>query len=116
MKVLLINGSPNEHGCTDLALREVAGALEANGISTEMLWIGKGAVRGCIACGGCKGKGRCVFGDDAVNKAIEQMQQADERQRRRPARPDVLRQRRISRQAGSRGGQRPPRRYDGEPG
>ncbi len=77
MKVLLINGSPNEHGCTDLALREVAGALEANGISTEMLWIGKGAVRGCIACGGCKGKGRCVFGDDAVNKAIEQMQQAD---------------------------------------
>ena len=27
MKVLLINGSPKEHGCTDLALSEVARTL-----------------------------------------------------------------------------------------
>ena len=26
-KVLLINGSPNEHGCTDVALREAAASL-----------------------------------------------------------------------------------------
>ena len=26
-KVLLINGSPNEHGCTDIALQEVAASL-----------------------------------------------------------------------------------------
>ena len=27
MKVLLINGSPNEHGCTDRALGEIARTL-----------------------------------------------------------------------------------------
>ena len=32
MKVLLINGSPHEHGCTDTALREVAQTLEQAGI------------------------------------------------------------------------------------
>ena len=29
MKVLLVNGSPREHGCTDTALAEVAGELRA---------------------------------------------------------------------------------------
>ena len=77
MKVLLINGSPNEHGCTDLALREVACTLEDCGVQTELLWIGKGPIRGCVACGGCRNKGRCVFDDDPVNRAIEKMQQAD---------------------------------------
>ena len=33
MKVLLINGSPNEKGCTYTALMEVAAALEAAGLS-----------------------------------------------------------------------------------
>ena len=77
MKVLLINGSPNEHGCTDLALREVARTLEDCGVQTELLWIGKGPIRGCVACGGCRDKGCCVFDDDPVNRAIERMQQAD---------------------------------------
>lgn len=77
MKVLLINGSPNEHGCTDRALREVARTLEDCGVQTELLWIGKGPIRGCVACGGCRNKGRCVFDDDPVNRAIEKMQQAD---------------------------------------
>ena len=76
MKVLLINGSPNEHGCTDLALREVARTLEDCGVQTELLWIGKGPVRDCVACGGCRDKGRCVFDNDPVNRAIEKMQQA----------------------------------------
>lgn len=29
MKVILVNGSPHERGCTDRALSEVAAALEA---------------------------------------------------------------------------------------
>ena len=40
MKVMLVNGSPHEHGCTDAALREVASALNADGIDTEIFWIG----------------------------------------------------------------------------
>ena len=49
MKVLLINGSPRPHGCTFTALSEVAGALNAEGIETEIIQTGTGAVRDCIA-------------------------------------------------------------------
>lgn len=48
MKVLLINGSRREHGCTYTALTEVAGALEKAGISTEILYVGKAAADGSI--------------------------------------------------------------------
>jgi multimeric flavodoxin WrbA len=51
MKVLLINGSPKEHGNTFQALSEVANTLNAEGIETEIVSIGKQAVQGCIACG-----------------------------------------------------------------
>ena len=72
MKVLLINGSPRPQGCTYPALREVADALEREGVDTEILQIGAEPIRGCIACGGCsrQGNGRCVFGDDRVNEAL----------------------------------------------
>ena len=40
MKVLLINGSPNEKGSTYTALSEVAMALENCGIETEIFHIG----------------------------------------------------------------------------
>lgn len=77
MKVLLINGSPNEKGCTYTALSEVAATLNENGVETEIVSIGKQPIRGCIGCGGCAGKRRCVFGDDIVNSMIEKMEQAD---------------------------------------
>ena len=79
MKVLLLNGSPNEHGCTYTALCEVARALEESGVETETLWIGNRAVRGCIGCGGCakNGRRRCVFEDDLVNAALDRMQACD---------------------------------------
>lgn len=79
MKVLLINGSPNASGCTYTALCEVAGALEQEGIETEIFQIGKNPIRGCIGCGGCakNGKARCVFDDDVVNRALEKAEEAD---------------------------------------
>ena len=36
MKVLLVNGSKHEKGCTYTALCEVAKALNANGVETEI--------------------------------------------------------------------------------
>lgn len=62
MKVLLVNGSPHEHGSTDRALREVEKSLAEAGIETEIFWIGNQPVGGCIGCGGCGKKGECVFG------------------------------------------------------
>ena len=41
MKVLLVNGSPNEQGCTYTALSEIAQTLEQQGIDTEIFHIGK---------------------------------------------------------------------------
>ena len=62
MKVLLVNGSPHERGCTYTALREAADAIEKRGIETEILWLGKGEIPGCMGCGAVlsvpKGKGK----------------------------------------------------------
>lgn len=77
MKVLLLNGSPHEKGCTHRALLEVAGALENEGIETEMVHIGNQAVHGCIGCGKCGETGRCVFKGDPVNAFLDKMEQAD---------------------------------------
>lgn len=40
-KVLLINGSPNEYGCTYTALKEVADTLLKNNVESEILYLGK---------------------------------------------------------------------------
>ncbi len=61
MKVLLVNGSPNQKGNTRMALEEVAKALNEDGIDTEILDLGKKPVPGCIACGKCSETGVCVF-------------------------------------------------------
>ncbi len=69
MKVMLVNGSPHQFGCTYTALQEVADSLKAEGIETEIFWIGNKAISGCIGCGVCKTKGQCVF-DDVVNEFV----------------------------------------------
>jgi multimeric flavodoxin WrbA len=71
MKVLLINGSPREHGNTFRALSEVADTLNQQGVETEIISIGKKAVQGCIACGMCGREGRCTFRDDLYNKVMQ---------------------------------------------
>lgn len=67
MKVLLVNGSPNERGCTYTALSEAAKTLRENGADADFFWIGTGPVSGCTACSSCSELGRCVF-DDRVNE------------------------------------------------
>ena len=79
MKVLLINGSPNRNGCTYTALSEVAGALNAEGIETEIFHIGSGPVMDCLGCGAChrQKNGRCAFSDGPVNEILEKAEEAD---------------------------------------
>lgn len=77
MKVLLVNGSPKKDGNTATALAEVARELDACGIESEVFQLGAGPIRDCIGCGGCAGKGRCVFGDDVVNDLIDAAEGAD---------------------------------------
>lgn len=77
MKVLLINGSPHEKGCTYTALSEVAKELNTNGIETEIIHIGTNPVRGCIGCGACAKLGQCVFNDDILNTILAKAKTAD---------------------------------------
>ena len=72
MKVLLINGSPNENGCTFTALSEVASTLTKNGIDSEIYHIGKKSIQGCISCFKCFESGRCVF-NDSVNEIASRL-------------------------------------------
>ena len=48
MKVLLINGSPHEKGCTYTALSLIAKELNDAGVDTEILHVGGKPVGGCI--------------------------------------------------------------------
>ena len=69
MKVLLVNGSPHEKGCTYTALQEVADTLEKEGIGTELFWIGNKPLSGCIDCRTCMERQKCVF-EDRVNEFL----------------------------------------------
>ncbi len=78
MKVLLVNGSPHDKGCTFTALNEIKKTLESENIEAEIFHIGTNPVRGCIGCGGCaKNDGKCVFNDDVVNEIIEKAKTSD---------------------------------------
>lgn len=77
MKVLLINGSPHEKGCTYTGLAEVAGALNNNGIDSEIFWVGNEAVHGCMGCGYCRKEGKCVYDKDRLNSLIARIDEFD---------------------------------------
>lgn len=76
MKVLLVNGSPHEKGCTYTALSEIAKTLGECGVESEIFWVGNKPITGCIACGSCKKTGKC-FANDTVNEFVEKARSAD---------------------------------------
>ncbi|WP_437131355.1 flavodoxin family protein [Peptostreptococcus russellii] len=76
MKVLLVNGSPNENGCTYTALSEIKNTLKDNDIESEILYLGKSALNDCIACGKCRETGKCVF-NDIVNETVARLDEFD---------------------------------------
>ncbi len=63
MKVLLINGSRREHGCTYTALSEISSILKDEGIDSEIVFVGYQAINGNI--------------DELVDKVTEIAQDVD---------------------------------------
>ena len=76
MKVLIINGSPKPKGNTSIAVNELVQTFAQQGVDTEVVQIGNKDIRGCIACGNCFTKGKCVF-NDAVNELAPKFEEAD---------------------------------------
>ena len=84
MKVILVNGSPHKEGCTYTALTEVEKELKAEGIETEIFWLGTKPISGCLGCGACcrrgpngeKPSGLCVI-NDIVNEFLAKAREAD---------------------------------------
>lgn len=77
MNVLLVNGSPHKSGNTAAALKIVEKELQAAGLETVWFQLGTGPVSGCLACGGCSSRHRCVQKNDGCNELIEKMLSAD---------------------------------------
>ena len=77
MKVLMINGSPRKESNTQIGLDEMRKIFEAEGIDVECIAVGNKVIRGCIACGGCAKKGKCVFDGDLVNEIAPKFEEAD---------------------------------------
>lgn len=76
MKVLLVNGSARQNGCTNAALCEVERALNEEEIETEKIFIGNTPLSDCIACHKCREIGRCVI-NDIVNDFTAKAEDAD---------------------------------------
>ena len=75
-KVLILNGSPHQHGCTATALDEMIKVFEEEGVGTELIQVGTKDIRGCISCNKCSETGKCVF-DDLVNEVAPRFEEAD---------------------------------------
>ena len=76
VKVMLVNGSPHQKGCTYMALKETAKALEEEGVETEIFWIENKPLSGCIACGRCSKDGKCALGG-SINRFLEKAAEFD---------------------------------------
>ncbi|MCM1176905.1 MAG: flavodoxin family protein [Clostridium sp.] len=76
MKVILVNGSPHKEGCTYTGLKEIEKTLNAEGIETEIFWIGPHPLPGCYGCAKCIDTERCII-DDKVNGFIAKAETAD---------------------------------------
>ena len=76
MKVILINGSPNKEGCTYTALKEVSDTFNKHNIDTEIFYIGKMAVSGCIACNYYREHFKCII-KNKINELTAKISEID---------------------------------------
>ena len=66
MRVLMIDAGPNPESTTYIALNEIRGQLQKEGVECEIVHTGGQNVEGCRFCNSCKKTGRCVL-DDCLN-------------------------------------------------
>lgn len=77
MKVIAFNGSVRKDGNTAIITKIVFEELERQGIATELVQFGGTTIAPCKGCFACRGKGSCVFKQDAFCEYFEKMCSAD---------------------------------------
>lgn len=77
MKVIAINGSTRKDGNTAIIIKIVFEELERQGINTELVQFGGTTLAPCKGCFVCRGKGNCVFKNDAFCDCFEKMLSCD---------------------------------------
>ena len=78
MKVLMLNGSSHENGCTYTALCEIGRTLHEAGVDSEIIQLGSAPIRDCTGCKACRRlDSACVFDDDAINGILKKAAAAD---------------------------------------
>ncbi len=81
MRVVAFNCSPRKSGNTATMINVVLEELEKEGISTELVQVGKKKIRGCIACYKCleKKDSKCHAGKetDILNGCLGKMVESD---------------------------------------
>lgn len=79
MYALAINGSPRKGGNTEILLGKALAPLAEAGWDTELVRIGGGKVKGCIACYKCfENKDmECAVKNDECNAVLEKIWRAD---------------------------------------
>ena len=75
-RVLILNGSAHESGTTRAAIDTLAATLESEGITSEIITLGKLNLPGCQECYACGKLKRCVI-DDEVNVLAEKLRECD---------------------------------------
>lgn len=63
-RIIALNGSPREHGCTAALVNEVLKAAGEQGATVQSYYLNGMNIRGCQSCYACKKVGHCVLEDD----------------------------------------------------
>jgi Multimeric flavodoxin WrbA len=77
MKVVGISGSARKDGNTAILINTVFAELTKCNIETEMIQLFDKEINSCTGCFACKGKSRCVFGNDDFYSCFQKMIEAD---------------------------------------
>ena len=79
LKVLCINGSAKKDGNTSDLINIVSKELRKENITTEIIHVGNGSIRGCTSCLKCweNQNQHCVIKSDPLNSILDKMLTAE---------------------------------------
>ncbi len=79
MHVIAFNGSPRPNGNTFTLIRHCLDTIEAEGITTELIQVGRSGIHPCLGCNSCRKRGveECVITDDPLNEWFAKIVKAD---------------------------------------